>query len=143
MTTGPGCATSDICDRHGVLWIADEVMTGMGRTGAWLASEHWGTLPDILALGKGMGSGTVPLSAAIVRACHGEAITQTAPGFPLGFTFANHPLAAAAGRAVLRYVREHELLARARQIERRLHDGLQEAVGDHPYVGEIRGRAVS
>jgi len=130
----------EICDRYGVLWIADEVMTGMGRTGTWLAAEHWGTVPDIVALGKGMGSGVVPLAAAVVQRRHGEAITHTAPGFPLGFTFANHPLGAAVGRAVLRYVTDHDLLARAGGIERRLHAGLQEAIGDHPYVGEIRGR---
>jgi len=133
-------AVRRICDRYGVLWIADEVMTGMGRAGRWLACEEWQVVPDIVAMGKGLSGGAVPLSAMVVRQQHWEAVRQVAPGFPFGRTFANHPLAAAAGRAVLRTLREHDLLTRARQIQQRLAAGLQEAIGEHRYVGQIRGR---
>lgn len=130
----------EICDRHEVAWIADEVMTGMGRTGAWMACEHWGVVPDVVALGKGLTAGYAPGGAVVAREEVWQAAASVKPGFPLGFTFAQHPLTAAAARAVVRHVREHDLLAVTRRLEERLRAALVASLGEHPRCGEIRGR---
>lgn len=130
----------DICDRHGVLWIADEVMAGMGRTGRWLACQEWNALPDIVALGKGMGAGTVPLAGIVLQARHANSLSSAPPGLPFGHTFSQHPLAAAAGLAVLRHLQERGLLGRASLVESMLRERLLAVIGEHPRFGELRGR---
>jgi adenosylmethionine-8-amino-7-oxononanoate aminotransferase len=90
-------AVAEVCRRHGVLVIADEVMTGFGRTGRWFAIEHWDTRPDILIAGKGAGSGYWPLGLCIASS---EVWATAAPGFHHGFTYSHHPVGAAAGSAV-------------------------------------------
>jgi len=131
-----------ICQAHGVLLIADEVMTGMGRTGDWLASHHWGLEPDIITLGKGLAGGYVPLGAMATREEHWQLLRREAPGFPFGFTFAQHPVAAAAGRAVLALLREGDLPSRAEALGRQIRGRLEDALRHHPHVGEVRGRGL-
>jgi adenosylmethionine-8-amino-7-oxononanoate aminotransferase len=104
---------SDICARHGVLTIADEVMTGMGRTGRNFAVEHWGMAPDILVAAKGLSSGYAPLGAVIASRKIADAIANGSGAFLHGFTYNAHPLSMAAGRAVLRIIVERNLVAAA------------------------------
>ncbi len=101
---------ADICRRHGVLLIADEVMTGMGRTGRNFAVEHWDVQPDILVTAKGLSSGYAPLGAVIASSKVVDAIAGGSGAFLHGFTYNAHPISLAAGRAVLRYLRQNELV---------------------------------
>lgn len=126
----------EICARYGVLFIADEVMCGMGRTGRWFATEHWDVRPDILTIGKGLTSGYVPGGGVLAA---GEIVdTVTAGGFPHGFTFSHHPVVAAAGLAVLRHVERHGLVQRAEAEGRYLQERLRTLL-DLPAVGDVRG----
>ncbi len=128
----------EICDRHGVLLIADEVMSGMGRTGAWFAIARWGVMPDILTMGKGTAAGYFPLSITAVR---GEWVEVVAAGgdFNHGGTFSHHVVGAAAGLAALNYLLEHDLVAEVARKGFLLERKLRAALGDHPQVGDIRG----
>ncbi len=130
----------EICDRHGVLLIADEVMCGMGRTGRWFAIEHWGVRPDILTTGKGLTSGYLPGGALLVKGAIVETV-KAGGGFPHGFTYSHHPLVAATGLAVLRYLEAHRLVERAKTLGEYLHDRLRGLL-DLPAVGDIRGRGL-
>lgn len=131
-------ALRQICDRHGILLIADEVQTGAGRTGTWLACEHWfdhlGVAPDLITMAKSLAGG-LPLSAIIGRA---EVMDAPGPG-GLGGTYAGNPLACAAALAVLDLV-DGDLLARSRQIGKRLQAGLLDIARRHPAIGDVRGR---
>ena len=128
----------EACDRHGVLMIADEVMTGLGRTGRWFGMSHWPTvLPDILTIGKGLTSGYLPGGAVLARGDIVDTL-QAAGGFHHGFTYSHHPVVAAAGLAVLHYVERHGLVARAAATGERLLDRLR-GLADLPAVGEVRG----
>jgi adenosylmethionine-8-amino-7-oxononanoate aminotransferase len=104
---------AEICRRHGVLFIADEVMTGMGRTGRNFAVEHWGVAPDILATAKGLSSGYAPLGAALVSKKVADAISCGSGSFLHGFTYNSHPISLAAGRSVLRYLQKLKLVQAA------------------------------
>ncbi len=138
------------CARHGALLIADEVMTGCGRTGRNFAVEHWGVAPDILVAGKGIASGYVPLGAVIANKKVVEAIAKGSGSFVHGFTYNAHPVAVAAGRAVLKRMKSQKLVAAASStgaadsagavLETEL-DTLQEcrAVGDVRGLGMLRG----
>jgi adenosylmethionine-8-amino-7-oxononanoate aminotransferase len=128
----------EICDRHGVLLIADEVMSGMGRTGSWFAIEKWGVVPDILTMGKGTAGGYFPLSITAVR---GEWVEALAAGgdFNHGGTFSHHVVGASAGLAALNYLIKHELIEAVAQKGRLFEGKLRAALGDHPQIGDIRG----
>ena len=128
-----------ICDRHGLLLIADEVMSGLGRCGRYLATEHWGVVPDVAAVSKGLGAGYVPLGAMITSDRVLEPIAKEG-GFVHGHTYAGNPLACAAGRAVLAEVVEHDLCGRAEAIGDRLLDGLEQLRDRHHNVGHVRGK---
>jgi adenosylmethionine-8-amino-7-oxononanoate aminotransferase len=130
-------AIVEVCRRHGVLVIADEVMTGFGRTGKWFGVDHWGVRPDILAAGKGATSGYWPFGFA---ACTGEVFETVRPsGFVHGFTWSHNGVGAAVAHATLRRLREDELVeASARQGERLLKE-LTGALADDPAVGDVRG----
>jgi hypothetical protein len=104
---------AEICRRHGVLLIADEVMTGMGRTGRNFAGEHWGVAPDILVTAKGLSSGYAPLGAVIATKKVVDAIASGSGALLHGFTYNAHPIAMAAGRAVLAHVKRHQLVQAA------------------------------
>jgi 4-aminobutyrate aminotransferase/(S)-3-amino-2-methylpropionate transaminase len=123
-----------LCDQHGIVLIADEVQTGAGRTGTWLACEQWGVAPDVIVMAKSLAGG-MPLSAVIGRA---EIMDAPAPG-GLGGTYAGNPLACAAALAVLDIFEQEQLLARSRAVGQRLVKGLQAIAAKHKAIGEVRG----
>lgn len=127
----------ELCDRHGILLVFDEVITGFGRTGKWFAGEHWDVTPDLMTLAKGITSGYVPLGAAVVS----ERVAAYFDDHYLGggLTYAAHPLACAAGCATLEVYLEEDLIARAAATGEKLLAGLHELAGRHPSVGEVRG----
>jgi len=130
-------AVVEVCRRHGVLVIADEVMTGFGRTGRWFGVDHWSARPDILTAGKGTTSGYVPFGFA---AASGEVFaTVAAGGFVHGFTWSHDALGAAVGRAVLRRLDADGLLDRSATVGERLRGELASTLADTPIVGEVRG----
>lgn len=132
----------EICARQGVLTIADEVMTGMGRTGRPLACEHWAVTPDIVVLGKGLTSGYAPLGAVVARRHVVDAIANGSGALVHGFTYNAHAVSAAAGRAVLAYMRQKELVAAADDAgsgpAAHLKDALRQLL-ELPHVGDVRG----
>ena len=130
-------AIRQVCDRYGVLIIADEVMTGFGRTGRWFASEHFGLVPDLMTMAKGAASGYFPLGVCAMSGHVASRLREA--GFVHGFTFSHHPVAAAAGLAVLQRIDELRLPDAAAIRGRRLQQLLERSIGDHPHVGDIRG----
>jgi adenosylmethionine-8-amino-7-oxononanoate aminotransferase len=130
-------AIVEVCRTHDVLVIADEVMTGFGRTGAWFGADHWDVRPDLLAAGKGATSGYVPFGFAAATGEVFEAIAA-GPGFVHGFTWSHHALGAAAGRAVFRELKGG-LVDRSRELGERLLRDLRTALEDVPVVGDVRG----
>jgi adenosylmethionine-8-amino-7-oxononanoate aminotransferase len=128
----------EICRRHDVLLIADEVMTGMGRTGEVFAVDHWAVEPDLITLGKGVASGYAPLGAVVAGPRVVEAIEKGTGAFQHGFTYQNHPVAMAAGNAVLDVLEEQQLFARVAPAGREFFAALQ-ALKQHPNVGDVRG----
>ena len=131
----------EICDRHGVLLILDEVMTGFGRTGRDFGFQHWPISPDILVAGKGLAGGYAPLGGVFATAAVGGAIESA--GFPVMFnTFGAHPTACAAAAEVLNIMREEDLVSRAAQQGAYLEQRLIDAFSNHPHVAEIRGKGL-
>ena len=130
-------AIREVCDRYGVLLIADEVMTGFGRTGAWFGMDHWGLRPDILVAGKGASSGYWPLG--LVAASGSVFETIRGGGFVHGFTHSHSVVGAAVGRAVLARLREDRLIEASRDKGERLLKLLTAGLGEHPFVGDVRG----
>jgi len=122
-----------------VLMIVDEVLSGMGRTGRNFAIDHWGVVPDMISCGKGMSSGYSPLGAVVIASKIYETVAQGSGAFEHGFTYNGNPLSCATGLAVLRYMRQHELVQRAGENGAYLMDSVREAIGDHPFVGDIDG----
>jgi adenosylmethionine-8-amino-7-oxononanoate aminotransferase len=129
----------DICDRYGVMLIADEVLTGFGRTGAWFALDHAGVQPDIMAMAKGAAGGYFPLSIVAVRGADVETIRQAHGDFNHGGTFSHHAVGAAAALATLDYLEGHDLVGRAAEVGGFLGRRLRAAVGDLSAVGDVRG----
>lgn len=132
---------AEICRRHKILLIADEVMTGMGRTGRPFAVEHWGVTPDLILVGKGVASGYAPLGAVIVAGHVAEAISRGSGSFVHGFTYDAHPVAAAAGNAVLDYIEREKLFARVEPAGRELGEAL-ESLQRYSVVGDVRGKGL-
>ena len=123
-----------LCDRHGIVFIADEVQTGAGRTGTWLACEQWGVVPDMVTMAKSMAGG-FPISAVI-----GKAALMDVPGpGGLGGTYAGSPLACAAALAVLEVFDEEQLLERSKAIGTRLTAGLRAIAANHKVIQDVRG----
>ena len=122
-----------LCDEHGIVLIADEVQTGAGRTGTWLASEQWGVAPDVIAMAKSLAGG-MPLAAIIGRA---DIMDAPGPG-GLGSTYAGNPLSCAAALAVLDIFEEEKLLERAKAVGERLNRGLQAIAARHQSIVEVR-----
>ena len=134
-------ALRGICDRHDVLLVADEVLTGAGRTGTWSALEPYGVVPDIMTLGKGIAGGYVPLSAVITGARLRDALAAGSGALAHAQTFSHHPVLCAAGVATLRYLRERRLVERCAEMGRVLHRRLEE-LRALPFVGDVRGRGL-
>ncbi len=135
-------AVAEICDRHGVLLIGDEVMTGFGRTGRWFGLDHWDVRPDLLVAAKGATSGYWPFGFVAAAGRVYEAVTTASGGFVHGFTFSHAPVGAAVAREVLRILREEDLVAASATKGDRLLGLLRDRLADHPVVGDIRGRGL-
>ncbi|MCB2099000.1 MAG: aspartate aminotransferase family protein [Parvularculaceae bacterium] len=131
----------DICDEYGLLLIYDEVMTGVGRTGKFLAAEHWEQSPDIVVLGKGLGAGYAPLSAVVARADIVEAVLNDG-GFMHGYTYAGNPLACSAGLAVLKEILHHDLIGNAARMGEKLKERLTALMKRFPFIGDVRGKGL-
>ncbi len=129
------------CQRHGLLWIADEVMCGMGRTGRWFAFEHFGVVPDILVLGKGLNAGAVPLSAVVASRAVVDTIAGGSGAFRHAQTYSHHPALCAAGLAVVRRMKRDRLVERAAALEDPLFASLAR-LKRHRHVGDIRGKGL-
>ncbi len=134
-------AVQEICRRHGVLLILDEVMTGAGRTGAFLGLEHWGLEPDIVVLSKGFAAGYVPLGAIAAREDLVAALLESG-GFLHGFTYAGNPLACAAGAAVIDEIARQGLVANAAAMGAALKARLEGLRARHPIIGDVRGKGL-
>ena len=132
----------EICDRHGILLILDEVMCGMGRTGTLYACEQEGISPDLIAVAKGLGGGYAPIGALLVRETIYEALARGSGAFQHSHTYTGHALACAAALAVQRAIRRDQLLANVRAQGAYLTRRLGERFGNHPFVGDIRGRGL-
>ena len=130
-----------MCRAHGVLLIADEVMTGFGRTGPWFACEHWGVRPDILVAGKGASSGAWPLGLTIASGAVYDTV-QAAGDFVHGFTWSHHPIGARVALAVLQRLRDGGLVERSASAGRTLHALLGDRIAGLPHVGDVRGRGL-
>ncbi len=130
----------ELCDRHGILLIADEVITGFGRTGAWFAVNHDSVVPDIMVLAKGITSGYVPMGAVVVhRRISRHFETRM---LPIGGTYAGSPLATAAARACLVAYREEGCVGNAQRMGRLLMEELHGLKEKYPYVGDVRGKGL-
>ncbi len=131
-----------ICDQYGVLLILDEVMCGMGRTGHLFACDHDGVAPDILCIAKGLGAGYQPIGAMLCSKQIYAAIENGSGFFQHGHTYLGHPVATAAALAVVSELTNRNLPARAATMGDKLHAALEARFGQHPNVGDIRGRGL-
>src|SRR5207253_10078176 len=135
----------EVCDRHNVLLIFDEIITGIGRTGQLFAAETFGVVPDVLCTAKGLSGGYAPLSAMICREPIADAFwgpISENPGFVEGHTFEGNPISCAAGLAVLREILEQDLCANARKQGQRLREGFERLAKKHGVIGDIRGKGL-
>jgi len=132
----------EICDRYGVLLILDEVMCGMGRTGTLHACSAEGVVPDLMTVAKGLGGGTVPIGAVFVHKAIHDAINAGSRTYFHGFTYMGHPLSCAGALAVQQTLRNEDLLANVQARAGQLRQRLDERLGRHPNVGDIRGRGL-
>ena len=142
LTPVPGYfkAVREVCDRHGVLLILDEVMCGMGRTGTLFACEQEGVVPDLVTIAKGLGGGYQPVGAVLAQERIVQAMSKGSGYFQHGHTYLGHPMACAAALAVQQVIQRDQLLPKVRADGAYLQQQLQAALGDHPNVGDIRGR---
>jgi adenosylmethionine-8-amino-7-oxononanoate aminotransferase len=131
----------EICDEFGILLIYDEVMTGAGRTGTYLAAENWNINPDIIALAKGLGAGYAPLGAMLAHARIVEPVLDSG-GFQHGYTYAGNPLACAAGLAVLEEIFAQDLLANTTRVGAALKRELEELKDEFDFIGDVRGKGL-
>jgi len=132
----------EICDRHGILFLADEVMCGMGRTGTLHAIEQEGVAPDLMAIAKGLGGGYQPIGAVLVNEKIIAAVAKASGFFQHGHTYIGHPVACAAALAVQKVIERDDLLAAVRRLGVHLRERLTATMGKHPHVGDIRGRGL-
>jgi 4-aminobutyrate aminotransferase len=127
----------EICDRHGALLIADEVQSGLGRTGKMFAMEHWDVVPDVICLAKALGGG-LPLGAMLARAD----LAAAWPPAAQGTTFGGNPIACRAGLATLRVIQEENLMARAVEVGNTVQGRFRETQGKLPIIGDVRGKGL-
>ncbi len=131
-----------ICDDHNILWIADEIMCGVGRTGTFFAAEQWDALPDIVVLVKGLSSGYAPLSAILLKEKVFHALRSTNSPYIGGHTYNAHPVTAGAGITVLQFMQKHDLFASVKEKGHHLFNGLQDIARDFPVIGDVRGKGL-
>lgn len=129
-----------ICDDYDVLLIADEVMTGMGRTGKNFCLEHWNVKPDLMSSAKGMAAGYVPTGGVIASNFIAETIRDGSGAFTHGHTYTGNPLSGAATAAVVKYMKKHRLVEHVASLEGKLRDGLKRIGAKNPMVGDVRGK---
>jgi len=127
----------EVCDRHGILLICDEVMAGFGRSGKWFACEHWDVVPDILTVAKGINSGYVPLGAMVVSEPISEWVRDKY--FAGGLTYSGHPLACASAVASIEAFQEEGIVENAAEMGGVIADELHRLQERHPSIGEVRG----
>ncbi len=140
-------AIAEVCRRHGILLVADEVMTGFGRTGRWFGLDHWGVRADVMAAAKGVGGGYFPIGLAVASGSVYDTITRPAlrgqgGGFVHGFTYSHSPVGAAVAGEVLRILETEKLVDASATKGVRLRELLATRLGGHANVGEIRGRGL-
>jgi adenosylmethionine-8-amino-7-oxononanoate aminotransferase len=135
-------AIAEVCRRHGVLLIADEVMTGFGRTGRWFGMDHWGVRPDIVVGAKGGTSGYFPFGFVAASGAVARTVLDEPPGFVHGFTYSHHVVGAAVAAEVHRILEDEDLVAASAAKGNLLQGLLRERLGEHPNVGDIRGRGL-
>ena len=135
-------AIVEVCRRHGVLLIADEVMTGFGRTGRWFGLDHWGVRADLLVAAKGATSGYWPFGFVAAAGRIHDTVTAPGAGFVHGFTFSHAPVGAAVAREVLRILVDESLVEASAAKGERLRHLLEDRLAGHPAVGDIRGRGL-
>jgi taurine--2-oxoglutarate transaminase len=143
MPPPPGylAGVREICDRYGIVYIADEVMAGFGRTGKWFAFENYGVVPDLIAFAKGVNSGYVPLGGVVIS--DEIAATFARRVYPGGLTYSGHPLACAAAVATMKAMAEEGIVENAARIgEQVLRPGLADLASRHRSIGEVRGLGV-
>jgi hypothetical protein len=131
----------ELCDRHGVLFVADEVLSGAGRTGTWSALEPYGVTPDVLVMGKGIAGGYAPLSAVVAPRRIVDVLAEGSGALLHAQTFSHHPVTCAAGLATLEYIAAHDLIGRCARLAPAFHAAL-EPLRDLPHVGDTRGRGL-
>lgn len=132
----------EICDQYGILLILDEVMCGMGRTGTLFACEHDGVSPDLITIAKGLGAGYQPIGAMLCSGKIYDAVRDGSGFFQHGHTYIGHPVACAAADAVVRKLTDGGMAARSAQMGEKLMAALTAEFGQHPHVGDIRGRGM-
>lgn len=130
---------SGLCDRHQILFIADEVMTGMGRTGKKSAIDYWGVVPDIMALGKGMSAGYTPMAAMIITDEIYEVLEKGSGAITPGHTYCANPQSAATALAVVQYAEKHNLVDNAYKQGEYLQSKLEALKDQFPIIGDARG----
>ena len=135
-------AIAEVCSRHGMLLVADEVMTGFGRTGRWFGIDHWGVRSDLLVAAKGATSGYWPFGFVAAAGSVFETVTAPGAGFVHGFTYSHSPVGAAVAREVLRILRDEDLVAASAKKGDRLRALLHERLDGHERIGDIRGRGL-
>jgi adenosylmethionine-8-amino-7-oxononanoate aminotransferase len=131
-----------VCRKYGVLFIADEVLVGFGRTGKWWGGDHWDLEPDIMVSSKGMAGGYFPLGFIAGRGDDVEQIRTVLGDFNHGGTFSHHAVGAAAGLATLRIIQQENLVENSAKMGKLLGQKLRERLNGHPHVGDIRGRGL-
>ncbi len=144
VTAVPGyfSRVREICDRHGVLLILDEIMCGMGRAGRYFAFEDEGITPDLVTIAKGLGGGYQAIAAAMATQKIFDAISTGSGNFQHGHTYIGHPSSAAAALATQKYIEENNLLENVRTQGSQLFAALNQQFSDHPNIGDIRGRGL-
>lgn len=135
-------AIREICDKYDILFIADEVMTGFGRTGSMFAMEQFGVIPDLITVAKGMSAGYIPLGGVVVKDEIWEAFKKGSGVFVHGHTYGGNPLAAAVAVAVLEVLEEENLVENSRVVGQYLLEELQQKLIHSSIVGDVRGRGL-
>jgi adenosylmethionine-8-amino-7-oxononanoate aminotransferase len=147
---GPGITPPDgyyqriraVCERYDILFIADEVVTGIGKTGQPFGINHWGVTPDIITTAKGLSGGYAPLSAMLIRERVADAFESNGVAFIHGHTYMEHPVSCAAGLAVLEVIEREELIANAAQQGAYLQARLRDLAAEEPLIGDVRGKGL-